>query len=273
MGNPPAKLLIKNCWFKNIRQNNSQDFRGKKVAYIKTTFELWDNSVEEGFRGMWWGHYQEDLPPEKLCDAVVELDYNNYTKDCEARLIAVKEIQEQNIVESGLSARDYLLDWRDKKDDKLPASSLMLLEKNPQSWAELYRVYCQAIAKQEKLTLSYHKSPLLSNIETWKQLLGIAKYLARTKTIVTESHLKEKLDLSDNTLTLGLMALSEQGFSHYIIEPQQIRLNFNNLPAPNSHPFLTAFLDGLAEERFKCQYFEQVPLDIIQEVLIDLKVL
>jgi hypothetical protein len=69
------------------------------------------------------------------------------------------------------------------------------------------------------------------------------------------------------------MALSEQGFSYYIIEPQQIRLNFNNLPAPNSHPFLTAFLDGLAEERFKCQYFEQVPLDIIQEVLIALKVL
>ena len=273
MGNPPAKLLIKNCWFKNIRQNNSQDFRGKKVAYIKTTFELWDNSVKEGFKGMWWGHYQEDLPPEKFCDAVVELDYNNRTEDCEVRLIAVKEIQEQNIVESGLGARDYLLDWRDKKDDKLPASSLMLLEENPQSWAELYRVYCQAIAKQEKLTLSYHKSSLLSNIETWRQLLGIAKYLARTQTIVTQSHLKEKLDLSDNTLTLGLMALSEQGFSYYIIESQQIRLNFNNLPAPNSHPFLTAFLDGLAEERFKRQYFEQVPLDIIQEVLIALKVL
>lgn len=80
MGSPSPKLLIKNCWFENVWHQNTQDFRGEKIPYIKTTFKIWDDSSPNGFPGMWWGHYKDEIPLEKRCDAIVELDFNTYKK-------------------------------------------------------------------------------------------------------------------------------------------------------------------------------------------------
>ena len=90
MGNPVPKLLIQNCWFENVWNNNTKDFKGKSVQYIKTKFEIWDDTSSVGFPGLWWGHYKDELPQE-LCDAIVELDFNTYGKgQFEVRLIAVR---------------------------------------------------------------------------------------------------------------------------------------------------------------------------------------
>ncbi|TAE55683.1 MAG: single-stranded-DNA-specific exonuclease RecJ, partial [Oscillatoriales cyanobacterium] len=90
MGNPAPKLLIENCWFKNIYNRNIKDSQGKEVKYIKTSFEIWDESTHAGFPGIWWGHYRDEVP-EGRCDATVELDFNTYTSNYEVRLIAVRE--------------------------------------------------------------------------------------------------------------------------------------------------------------------------------------
>jgi single-stranded-DNA-specific exonuclease len=89
IGNPVPKLLIQNCWFSQVWHRNIEDWRGRKVRYIKTEFEIWDDSTELGFPGVWWEHYRDEIPPGR-CDAIAELDFNPAKKRYEIRLIAVR---------------------------------------------------------------------------------------------------------------------------------------------------------------------------------------
>lgn len=75
MGNPVPKLLIRNGWFEAVGHKNLRDFKNKAVNYIKTHFELWDESSAVGYAGEWWGHYAEEIPQGR-CDVVVELDHH-----------------------------------------------------------------------------------------------------------------------------------------------------------------------------------------------------
>jgi len=91
MGNPVPKLLIQNCWFENVWHRNQQDWRGNKVQYIKTDFNLRDDLTTTSFPGVWWGHYKDEIPTGR-CDCIVELDYNSFKSKqrYEVRLIAVR---------------------------------------------------------------------------------------------------------------------------------------------------------------------------------------
>ncbi|MGD1805181.1 single-stranded-DNA-specific exonuclease RecJ, partial [Dapis sp. BLCC M126] len=110
MGNPVPKLLIQNCWFTDTWHRNQTDLRGNKVKYIKTNFEICDESIDKGFPGIWWGHYKEEIP-EGICDAVVELDFNTYEKRYEVRLISVQSnFQDTQVI--ALNPVDWILDWR-----------------------------------------------------------------------------------------------------------------------------------------------------------------
>ena len=110
MGNPVPKLLIQNCWFTNVWHRNQKDLRGNKVKYIKTSFEICDESIDKGFPGIWWGHYKDEVP-EGICDAVVELDFNTYEKRYEVRLIVVQlNLQDTQVI--ALNSVDWILDWR-----------------------------------------------------------------------------------------------------------------------------------------------------------------
>jgi single-stranded-DNA-specific exonuclease len=266
MGNPTPKLFIKNCWFKEVNRGYVNDFKGKKVNYPKTKFELWDESVDVGFPGTWWGHNPEELVPKKLYNVVVELDYNNYHKQCEVRLVAVQEIaaNKQDIVGD---SQGFLLDYRANKNDLINSDKLIMLEKCPLSWDELYQPYRQAISTQEKLALVYAIKPLPNTLETWQQMLGIAKYLANHKTSISLTLLKNKLTLTDTTLTLGLSALEEQGFLQEILNNNVVKFTFAQPINNPQNIALEKFFLVLAEERFKSQYFEQVSLDTIQEVV------
>ncbi|MEY3221673.1 MAG: hypothetical protein RLZZ203_529, partial [Cyanobacteriota bacterium] len=53
MGNPIPKLLIKNCWFENTWHRKPEDLKGKQVQYIKTDFDIRDDSTENPFPGIW----------------------------------------------------------------------------------------------------------------------------------------------------------------------------------------------------------------------------
>src|SRR5919199_2971797 len=110
MGNPVPKLLIQNCWFEEVWNRNTQDLKGRKVQYIKTELEIWDDSSSIGFPGIWWGHYKDEVPKGR-CNAIVELDYNNYKKRPEVRLVAVQP----NLSASSFNIPtqlDWILDWR-----------------------------------------------------------------------------------------------------------------------------------------------------------------
>ncbi len=284
MGNPVPKLLIQNCWFEEVWNRNTQDVKGRKVQYIKTELEIWDDSSSIGFPGIWWGHYKDEVPKGR-CNAMVELDYNNYKKRPEVRLIALQP----NVSTSSFNLPtqlNWILDWRgqplagegleelgvgtlagrqvDKLEDRLQPANPLTVRECPTSWNELQVWFRRAIQADRKLAIAYPPPLQLPPLEIWKQLIGIAKFLSRTGQSATLTQLQQKLDLSDRTLHLGLQALSTLGFqvkhSDWAIEIDW----HTEATEPSTDDDIQNFLSAVEEEQFLRQYFYQVPLSTIQ---------
>jgi single-stranded-DNA-specific exonuclease len=264
MGNPIPKLLIQNCRFTNV-WHDTKDRQGKKIQYIKTTFFLWDDSVEQGFPGVWWGHYKDEIPQEDPCDVIVELDFNTYRKRYEVRLIAVRTTT-NNFANNSYTAQELIIDRRNNSNQLAEINSGKILKECPQNWDEMQKKYRQAIANRQKLVLAYPPPSEIPPQETWRQLVGIAKYLSRTLKQVTKLQLQEKLSLSDRTLDLGLKALVELGFTFHSTD-EYLFFEFSSLIGDQAIDSISSFLAALEEERFQRQYFYQVPLSTLQTIL------
>ncbi|NEQ68728.1 MAG: single-stranded-DNA-specific exonuclease RecJ, partial [Symploca sp. SIO2D2] len=306
MGNPIPKLLIQNCWFEAVSNRNTKDFKGRKVQYIKTELEIWDDTTNNGFPGIWWGHYRDEVPKGR-CHAIVELDYNNYKKGAEVRIVALQSTQAEfsfNVP----TELDWILDWRGVEEeemgrwgdgetgrweDKEEKEELNVLISNsqttnnqqqitnnqpitilecPTSWDEL-QVWCRrAIAAERKLAIAYSPPKLLPPRDIWEQLVGIAKFLSRTKQAATLTQLKEKLELSDRTLQSGLNALPLLGFQVQRVD-WGVQIHWqpgeSSSEATNSttNELIQEFLAGVEEEQFRRQYFYQVPLSTVQTIV------
>ena len=266
MGNPIPKLLIKNCWFKNVWNKNIQDRRGQKIQYIKTTFSIWDDSTNKGFPGLWWGHYKDEIPVTGKCDAIAELDFNTFSKQYEIRLVAVRlasdlpldSVSRGQVIDRRLAPQDL--------EDLKVAERANLLQQCPAAWDDLSREYRQAVESDRVLVLAY-KPDRSAEATAWQQLVGIAKYLSRTRKPVTKSQIQAKLNLSDRSFYLGLKALRQAGFKcrlkndlyHFVFDPQNMPSDLNSA--------VNFFLLAIEEEKFQQQYFYRVPLSIVNQQL------
>ena len=230
MGNPAPKLLIENCWFDNLWNQKIKDLKGQKVEYIKTEFTISDESINTGFPGIWWGHYQNEVPQGR-CDVTVELDFNTYKSRYEVRLIAVTERTEDSQSNSPTKI-DWIVDWRNRNSDEellaantnfasqmpvdntevLDRENSIVLKECPASWDELRIWFRQAQHKQQQLAIAYTLPPPVPPQQICQQLIGIAKYLSRTNKPVTRQQLRQKLGISDTSLQLGFKALTYLGF-------------------------------------------------------------
>jgi single-stranded-DNA-specific exonuclease len=288
MGNPVPKLLIQNCWFENAWHRNQQDWQGKKVQYIKTEFDIRDDSGRSAFPGLWWGHYKDELPIGR-CDCIAELDYNTFKKRYEIRLIAVRPsvnsaLNTRNGLNAPLSLTPLILDLRNQEhsqqatanttQDGLNASlTALILEDCPTSWDNL-RVWlrrCLTISgsassheNQQQLAIAWSKPKHQPPHQIWLTLVGIAKYLSRTNQPVTRVQLLEKIGISDQTLLVGIKALKSLGFT---VKRQDNYLQFTWHPTDSAENFADAavarFLAAVREEQFQQQYFAEVPLSTI----------
>ncbi|NEP38180.1 MAG: single-stranded-DNA-specific exonuclease RecJ [Okeania sp. SIO2G4] len=273
MGNPVPKLLVQNCRFSNVWHRNQKDLNGKKVQYIKTDFEIWDESGEEGFPGVWWGHYKDEIPEEK-CDALVELDFNAYKKRYEVRLIAVQpSLQNTQLKTSNLV--DWIWDWRNSQTvgnlEEIRINSqkdFLIIKECPTSWNDLRVWFRRAINQQKKLAIAYSQPPIVPPTDIWQQLLGIAKYLSRTAKPVTRYQLLKKLGIGDTTLKLGFQVIQylcfnvkykDQGF--YITQNK-----IKNQKLETQSQIIGKFLAAISEEQFRQKYFCEVPLKIIEAI-------
>lgn len=268
MGNPVPKLLIKDCWFTNVWNSNIKDYRGRKIQYIKTSFRLWDDSTNRGFPGVWWGHYREEIPQAK-CDVIAELDFNSYQKQYEIRLIEVRSGCEVAL-EAEFTETNSIVDWRERAialDSLKTSSALEILDRCPSSWTELQRKYRQAITHNQKLVLAYATPQVLNGRQVWQQLVGIAKYLSRTRKPVTHQQLQEKLNLSDRALNIGLQTLLKLGFVYQKID-DSYRFNWQESQIEGDlKPEIGDFELAIAEQQFQQQYFQRVPLSTIERQL------
>lgn len=270
MGNPVPKLLIQNCWFENSWHRNQQDWQGKKVQYIKTEFDIRDDSSRSAFPGIWWGHYKDELPIGR-CDCIAELDYNTFKKRYEIRLIAVRPS-----VNSAHRTQNspLILDLRNQEHSALSTQhSVLIIEDCPTNWDDLrsWLRRCLRISNsasthenQQQLAIGWSKPNLQPPNQIWLTLVGIAKYLSRANQLVTRVQLLEKIGITDQTLLLGIKALKYLGFT---VKLQDRYLQITWHPRDSAENLAEAaverFLAAVREEQFQRQYFAEVPLSTI----------
>ncbi len=273
MGNPAPRLLIRNCWLERRRGSSTQAMGSQKVRYKKTRFMLRDDdSTSSLFPGVWWGHDAQELP-DGQCDVVVELEYGQLYKQSEyhLRLTAVRPASVEPLLTDSPSVEPWLLDWRQQANAPLSSNPILRLEQCPSDWDELDRWAQQANAQQEKLALAYPASALPKTALRWRQLAGLAKYLARTQSCVTAHAVQEQLGLGGRSLSLGLAALQSVGFTillkaeAIVVEDQTRLLTDSEVIAANQA--IQQFLDAVAEEQFQHEYFQRAPVLQLQQTL------
>ena len=287
MGNPPPRLCLQNCRFEQVRNQNIKDWKGGKVRYIKTEFELWDDSTDRGFPGLWWEHYQDEVPKGQ-CDAIVELDFNAYQKRYEVRLIAVRPC-ETTLPTSSPAKETWILDWRGLQDvasmaeqpqkckdlenahssPLTPHSSPLILHQCPTNWTDLQVWFRRAIQENRSLAIAYPMPSQTPSPEIWQQLVGIAKYLSRTGQAATRIQLLEKLGIGDRTLKLGFQTLEYLGFTLRYTD-NAFQMTWQEQPSRATEAQLMTAVEQFAiavkEEQFRRQYFYQVPLATIEAI-------
>lgn len=262
MGNPVPKLLIRNVWFDKVWNENIKDRRGQKVKYIKTEFELWDDTCEQGFPGLWWGHYRDELPSDR-CDVMVELDSNNFKRRYEVRLLAVRPHEPEMVVSP---AHLPVIDWRSLAPEPFsPAAAQPLtLTHCPTNWTELLAQFRQARQEQRPLAIAYPPPTHSPALKIWQNLVGIAKYLSRTGESATPQQMCEKLGIGDRTLDLGVQTLPALGFD--VRTENQVWI-FAYQPGPPDRALLAErlqrFESAVQEEQFRRDYFYQVSIGTI----------
>lgn len=270
MGNPVPKLLIQNCWFENAWHRNQQDSQGKKVQYIKTEFDIRDDSTQAKFPSVWWGHYKDELPPER-CDCIVELDYNSFKKRYEIRIVALR--MAANALSNTTCAPDIsLLDWRNIPIEKINAQleETLIIQDCPRSWDDLRTWFKRSLVEKKQLVLAWTKPQFVLPNQIWLSLLGIAKYISRTGQTVTRFQLCQKLGISDQTLKQGFQALNSIGFTISSVDrgftiawqPQAKVISENRCLQ-----IIEKFLMAVQEDQFQQQYFSAVPLSTIQAII------
>ncbi|MCU0547939.1 MAG: single-stranded-DNA-specific exonuclease RecJ [Leptolyngbya sp. Prado105] len=255
MGNPIPKLLIRNCWFQAGRNTKIQDLYGRKVEYIRTPFVIYDESAEQGFPGIWWGHYANELPMGR-CDAIVELENNTFRKRYEVRLVAVRACEEITPVQT-----QWLLDWRTQRPEEETAIELKTV---PTSWSELKIWYRRALDQHRPLAIAYPPPTFLPALEIWQTFVGIAKYLSRTGKTATRQQLYDRLMIGDIALKAGIQTLESLGFQATYL-PEGFSFSFREQMSANVT--IEPFLNAVREEQFHRQYFAQVPLSTIQAMV------
>lgn len=268
MGNPVPKLVIKNCQFKNINNRNIKDFKGNTIQYIRTQFELIDETNLSGFPGIWWGHYEYEIPLVN-CDAIVELDFNSYDKRFEVRLVEVRPVMiDPQVNLSGNRQQSLqILDFRKTEVDPniTDLSSITWVKNCPGDWGELQSSCRQALRTDSKLALDYRSTNLASNRELLEQLIGIAKYLATASTTVELGRLTAKLNIRNRSIRLALDVLTELGFQVSLnIDTQMLGIGttpVENLSAIDIYELTSVkkLFAAIEEERFKRNYFMHVP--------------
>ncbi len=269
MGNPVPKLLIQNCWFENTWHRNQEDSKGKKIQYIKTDFNIRDESCQISFPGVWWGHYKDELPVGR-CDCIAELDYNTFKKRYEIRLVAVRA-SANSVYKSKNTSTVPAFDWRNFPSEEYLAlnarQTALLLKDCPTSWDEMRMWIRKSYNLNQPLALAWSKPKHQFPQEVWLNLAGFAKYLNRTQQPVTRNELLKKLNISDQSLFWGLKALRNLGLKATLQDNLLIFVTIEETDRNIAQVAIEKFLEAIQEEQFQRDYFTKVPLSTILAVV------
>ncbi len=269
MGNSQPKLLVKNCWFTEVNHSNEKKYNKKKIKYIKTEFLLWDNTVKQGYKGCWWGHYQDEINPKLTYDVVVELDNNPEQKYYEVRIIDLKFAQENPNYYHSTNLNQTIIDVRNSNSSNnlIPANATKI-NQCPVQWLEINQAYHQAVINQQNLALCYTANSSKDTDQVWLKFLGIIKYLLKQNKTINKDKLLVKLPISYRSLGYALNILKYVGIEY---QENNNNLSFKQVKAnPNQDDYLKSlqvFSASLQQEYLQKKYFDQVPVSLIESEL------
>ncbi len=274
-GNPIPRLYLANCRFEQIRQANLKDFKGQKQRYIKTECHIRDRTVPLGFPAYWLGHYADELP-QGLSDIIGELDFNSQRKRYELRLLHLRPAQSaatdpnrptSNIPPTQILDRRGPLTTNSLKSEAIPDNAL-ILDRPPQTWADLTAWLHQSIVENRPLVLTYPTphTPCPTPLQTHHQLLGLAKYLSRTHESIAIDRLLQRLGMDDRLLPLAWDVLSDFGFD-ITVKSDRVEISWNQDQSPDIQRRSVAidrWLEAIEDMLFQQHYFATMPLETIQ---------
>ena len=264
MGNPTPQLLVRNCWFDRPWHRNIKDRRGERVRYAKTEFWLCDDTCPQGFPGIWWGHYKDELPTNLRCDAIAQLDYNTYAKRYELRLIDLRLRNDATELPTAPTVK--ILDWRQQHGTLPPEEKPLFVRERPDRWDVLLEKFDRARTERKSLILAYSTPAPTEPVAVWENLARVARYLAETGKGIARSRLRARLGIGDRVLDIGVRALREIGL-HVWTEGETLRSRREPAAGRDGRD---RFLEAVAEERFRLRYFQEVPVDTLQSLLASL---
>lgn len=268
--NPYPKLLIKNCWFTNIRNHNNQ----KMSPFNTINFTLNDDSCTKGIKGEWEGHYKSEINLQSRYDVIVELDCNLQERFYFIKIIDLKIAQENTTFYSNINHLPTIIDCR----SNLTLLNTMdhheiLVNECPLQWQEITDKSQKAIENQKDLVLGYNHQNNLDIEQLWQTLIKLIKQnIQQNKgsSIVQHRFMIEEiltlLAIKKDTLKIILNALQEINISYQIIDNQiKFRQNQTNFLPENYVKVKNIFEEIIYQENLQKTYFHQVPIPTIQE--------
>lgn len=270
--NPNPKLLIKNCYFKDVKhKNQSYKNKNQEGQYIQTFFTIYDQTSEDtGFEGVWLGHYANEINLNSTYDVVVELDFNSANKQYYIRIIDLKFSQKNSNFYSTIKSIPSIIDHR----SQIPLldennSPDILLYKCPFQWQEITHNYENAVTNKKNLVLAYNYNNKINTEELWHNFIAIIKYLIKHNQPIKTQQFLEKIAISQLSLNYILDALQKIGIVYTIIDNKIIFQQICSTFLPEIyHEVKQQFEDIIKQENLQKSYFYQVPVTIIQEEII-----
>lgn len=270
--NPNPKLLIKNCYFKDIEhKNQSYKKQGKEGEYIKTFFTIYDKkSPNIDFKGIWLGHYANEINPDFAYDVVVELDFDFANKEHYVRIIDLKFSQENSNFYSTIKSVPSIIDHR----SQIPLSDVndypnILLDKCPFQWQEITHNYQNAVTNRKNLVLAYNHNDQINSEELWHKFIAIIKYLIKHNKSREIENLLTEIGISELALKYTLEFIEKIGIVYEIIENKIIFKQICSTFLPEIYQQVKRqFEDIIKQENLQKSYFHQVPIEIIQKEII-----
>jgi single-stranded-DNA-specific exonuclease len=267
MGNPVPKLLVTNCRLENPINRNIKDLQGKTVRYLKTDVQMID--ATGSCTAVWWGKKVEEVPTVP-CDVLVELDFNNYKKCYEARIVDLRPTVAIGAI-GKTNPQPEILDFRSGLSlENIPLlADIRWIHQCPRSWDELLLEYEAATIHHQTLALNYPAPQTRESLEIFQRLIGIAKFLNRTGQALALRDLQSKLGVTARSTRDGLNCLDAIGFEVTMIpirQEFQVKLldtEFLTGAELENIQEVQEFLAGVAEDLFVEQYFWQVPVELL----------
>ena len=273
LDNPLPKLLIENCQLIEVKHSNLYNkFKNKSARFKKTSFKFIDNSTISSVEGIWWGHYAQEIDQNQHYDLIGEVEFNTSENKqyYYFRLLDLKIHHPCNYLTLNKNRSIPILDYRGHRDD-LSDSELNadVVKQCPRQWQEIRQPYHNAIADNKTLVLAYEPEQINNTQQLWLELMGMIKYLIKTKKKVTIEQLSDKLKISNKCL-LKILSIVDSLLDVQYNFPDNVVIfsaEKKGVSKKQYHLAYQQFVTIIKQENLHKQYFYQVSIqDLNREI-------